>query len=59
MTSVGFYNFDGGFSCHFVDPHHPYRSICGISYMPVKSYLKWWEIQLAIHSTVGPQVDYE
>ena len=26
---------------------------------PVKTYLKWWAIQLAIHSTVGAWVDYE
>ena len=26
--------------------------------MPVKSYLKWREIQLAIHSIVGGYIDY-
>ena len=30
------------------------RSACGIDYASKNtSYLKWWEIQLVIHSTVG------
>ena len=27
-------------TCHFVTPHHPYISACGVD----KNYLKWWEI---------------
>ena len=32
--------------------HTPYKSACGIGHAN-KNYLKWWAIQLVIHSTVG------
>ena len=35
-----------------------HRNGCGIGYAS-KSYLKWWIIQLAIHSTVSIQIGYE
>ena len=46
------------FACHFAALHHPtlhpYRSACGISSVSeTLTKAKWWEILLAIHSTVG------
>ena len=35
------------------------RNASGIDYTPVKIYLKWRAIQLAIHSTVGAWVEYK
>ena len=32
-------------------------SVCGISYTS-KNYLKWWAIQLVIHSTVDTWINY-
>ena len=44
-------------ACHFMTLR-PYRNACGIGYAR-KNYLKWWVIQLAIHSTVDVQMHYE
>ena len=32
---------------------HSCKSICGID-VAGQNYLKWWSIQIAIHSAVGP-----
>ena len=45
---------DLAFACHFMAIRlpptlPPYRSASSIDY-PVKNYLKWWAIQIAIHS---------
>ena len=50
-------------ACHFVatrppPPSHPARMLVVLT-TPVKNYLKWRAIQLAIHSTVGAQVEYK
>ena len=37
----------------------PCKNASGIDYTPVKNYLKWRAIQLAIHSTVGAWVEYK
>ena len=37
----------------------PCRNAGGIDYPSKKNYLKWRAIQLAIHSTVGAQVEYK
>ena len=37
---------------------YPSRSAVVLA-QPVKNYLKWWAIQLAIHSTACAQIDYE
>ena len=37
---------------------NPYRSSCGIG-VASKNHLKWQAIQLVIHSTLGPWIDYE
>ena len=42
---------DVAFSRHFMATHPV--GVLVILTTPVKSYLKWWAIQLAIHSTVG------
>ena len=44
------FNVDIAFARHFMVPH-PYKSARGIGYTS-KNNLKWWAIQLAIHSTV-------
>ena len=36
---------------------YPYRSDCGIGYTSKRNYLKWWAIQLAIHSTVAVYIE--
>ena len=45
------------FACHFVATHPPPPSrsvgVLLVLAMPVKNYLKWQEIQLAIHPIVG------
>ena len=43
---------------HAHPPLPPYRSASGIGYTS-KNYLKWWEIQLAIHPIVDEQIDYK
>ena len=48
---------DIAFARHFVatsppPPFHPIRVLLVLA-TPVKTYLKWWEIQLAIHPIVG------
>ena len=48
---------------HFVTipalpPTHPAKMLVVLT-TPVKNYLKWRAIQLAIHSTVGAQVEYK
>ena len=43
---------DVDFAHHFVATHPPCRSATGIDYAS-KNYLKWREIQLAIHPIVG------
>ena len=40
---------------HFVAPHHPYISACGVD----KNYLKWWEIQLAMHCREDSLIDLQ
>ena len=43
-------------ACHFVAPTTPTLHPIGVLVvlaMPLKNYLKWQAIQLAIHSTVG------
>ena len=54
---------DGAFARHFVatrppPPSHPVGVLLILA-MPVKNYLKWWEIWLAIHPIVGEYIDYE
>ena len=44
---------------HFVAARPPGRNASGIDYPSKKNYLKWRAIQLAIHSTVGPWVEYK
>ena len=40
-------------------PHsHPVGVLLVLA-TPVKNYLKWWEIQLAIHPMVGGYIDYK
>ena len=57
--------FLGAFSRHSVatcppPTLPPYRSAGGIGYASKYcNYLKWWAIQLAIHSIVGEQIDYK
>ena len=51
------FSFAGVLVFHFVGLH-PYIRAAVLA-MPIKSYLKWRVIQLAIHSTVGPLIDYE
>ena len=55
--NLAVFSEDVAFAHHFVATRPPptlppCRSASGIEY-PVKNYLKWWAIQLAIHSTVG------
>ena len=54
---------DIALACHFIAPHSPptlslSKSASGIDY-PSKKYLKWWAIQLAIHSIVGVYIEYK
>ena len=54
---------DVAFAHHFVATRlhptfPPYRSATGIGYAS-KNYLKWLEIQLAIHPVVGRYIDYK
>ena len=48
---------DIAFACHFVATHPPPPShpvgVLLVLAMSVNNYLKWWEIQLAIHPIVG------
>ena len=48
---------DIAFTCHLVAPRLPPPShpigVLVVLAAPVKNYLKWWEIQLAIKCTVG------
>ena len=50
------------FASHFVATHpppsHPVAVLLVLA-MPVKNYLKWQEIQLAIHPIVGGYIDYK
>ena len=39
-------------------PSHPVGMLVVLT-TPVKNYLKWRAIQLAIHSTVGAQIEYK
>ena len=39
-------------------PSHPAQMLVVLT-TPVKNYLKWRAIQLAIHSTVGAWVEYK
>ena len=43
---------DIAFACHFVATHHPVGVLLVLA-TPRKNYLKWWEIQLAIHTIFG------
>ena len=48
--------------CHFAATSlpTPWEQVLAILATPVTaSYLKWWEIQLAIHSIVGEWIDYK
>ena len=44
-------------ACHFVATHP--AGMLVVLTTPVKNYLKWRAIQLAIHSTVGAWVEYK
>ena len=46
---------DVAVASQFVATHPPtlQESVLVVLTTPVKNYLKWWAIQLAIHSTVG------
>ena len=59
-----FFSEDVAVARHFVATRPPptlppCRNASGIDYPSKKNYLKWWAIQLAIHSTVGVQVEYK
>ena len=51
------FGVDVAFAHHFVAPYHllPLIGVLVVLAMPVKTkkYLKWWAVQLAIHSTIG------
>ena len=52
------------FVSHFMAPHYlppstPIEVLRVFYPYQQKNYLKWWAIQLAIHSTVGIQIDYK
>ena len=51
-SHLAVFSEDVAFSHHFVAPYllPPYKSASGIGYAS-KNYLKWQEIQLAIHCT--------
>ena len=52
---------DVAFAHHFVGsypPSHPVGVLLILA-TPVKNYLKWQEIQLAIRPLVGGQIDYK
>ena len=44
---------------HFVATRPPKAGMLVVLTTPVKNYLKWRAIQLAIHSTVGARVEYK
>ena len=54
-SHLAVFSEDFAFARHFVAPHLPIPShsivILMALAMPVKSYLKWWAIQLAIQYT--------
>ena len=54
MDAIWLFQAKMTFACHFIATHlpPPYRSAIGIGYTS-KNYLKWWEIELAVHSIVG------
>ena len=57
------YSEDVAVARHFVatrppPPFHPAGMLVVLPTI-VKNYLKWWAIQLAIHSTVGARVEYK
>ena len=52
------FNEGVAFARHFVATSHPVGVLVVLT-TPVKNYLKWRAIQLAIHSTVGARVEYK
>ena len=54
---LALFSVDLDFACHFVTP----QGVECLWYWlhQWKNYLKWWEIQLAIHLTVDAKVDYK
>ena len=55
----GVFSVDTAFAHHLVATCPPPIGVLVILATPVKSYLKWWAIQLAIYSMVGEQTDYK
>ena len=50
------FSVDIAFSCHFMALHHPHPPLlqeCLWYWLHQGKTLKWWAIQLAMHSTVG------
>ena len=47
------FGVDVTFACDFVANVGVLVGVLVVLAMPLKNYLKWWEIQLAIHSIVG------
>ena len=56
IGAIAVFSSDRVLACHFVAPHLPplYIEVLVVLATPVKRYLKWQAIQLAIHLTVGP-----
>ena len=52
---VGYFTLKNAELSHFVAPYHLYISACGVD----KNYLKWQEIQLAMHCREDSLIDLE
>ena len=61
----GCFSEDVAFAHHFVATHpstplsHSVEGVLMVLATPVKNYLKWWVIQLTIHSIADEKIDYK
>ena len=63
VDAIWLFSEDIALACNFMAPRPPPPShhvrVLVVPATPVRNYLKWWAIQLAIYSIVGTQIEYK